>query len=436
MSVDTQLLFNRETVTNFSKKQGEPEWMLQLRLAALESVASLPLPKLEKTNIGNWNFTDVRPFVEESALETLDQLPAEIRSLLSDSEEESNLIVQKNTSTVYKQLDDELHKKGVIFTDLATAVVKHPERVQKYFMTEAIKPDEHRLAALHAALWSGGMFLYLPRGVKVDIPFQNLIWAKGSDVGLHPHVLVVAEANSQANVVINIVGSEAEDKVVSNALVEVFVGQGARIRVATLHNLGAQAVESVYRRAVVDQDGQMEWIIGNLNYGNTVSNNTTQLRGQGGRADVKAITIGSGEQRSNITSTVNHQGTHTDSAILERAVMRDQATSIINGITRIEKGATKANGHQAENVLMLSKDARGDANPILLIDENDVKAGHAASVGRIDPIQLFYLMSRGITQTEAEKLIIYGFLDPVLSAVPMESLRERLFRVVERKLSS
>ena len=163
MSVDTQLLFNRETVTNFSKKQGEPEWMLQLRLAALESVASLPLPKLEKTNIGNWNFTDVRPFVEESALETLDQLPVEIRSLLSDSEEESNLIVQKNTSTVYKQLDDELHKKGVIFTDLATAVVKHPERVQKYFMTEAIKPDEHRLAALHAALWSGGMFLYLPR---------------------------------------------------------------------------------------------------------------------------------------------------------------------------------------------------------------------------------------------------------------------------------
>ena len=130
--------------------------------------------------------------------------------------------------------------------------------------------------------------------------------------------------------------------------------------------------------------------------------------------DVRSIVVGSGEQRSNVTATVHHWGTHTESDILSRGVMRDEANSIINGITKIERGATKANGQQAENVLMLNPQARGDANPILLIDEDDVKAGHAASVGRNDEIQLFYLMSRGISREDAEKLIIYGFLAPVL----------------------
>lgn len=435
MSVDTQLFFNRDTIVNFSKKQGEPEWMLELRLKAFEQHGSLPMPKLEQTSIDNWNFSDVHPFVEESTAHGLDSLPEAVRSLLSEDEEKSNIIVQKNASVLFKELDAELKAKGVIFTDLSTALKEHPELLQKHFMTEAVKPDEHRLTALHAALWSGGAFLYIPQGVEVEAPFQTLFWAEGSEVGIHPHVLIVAEANSHVNMVVNIVGGEEENKVVSNGLVEAFVGPGAQVRVATLHNLGAQTVESIYRRAVVDRDGQIEWIIGNLNYGDTVSDNKTQLQGQGGQADIKSITVGSGNQRYNVTSTVNHQGTYTDSEILERAVMKDKASSIINGITWIEKGASKANGQQAERVLMLSKDARGDANPILLIDENDVKAGHAASVGRIDQLQLFYLMSRGITQAEAEKLIIYGFLDPVLAEVPAESLRKRLIHLVERKLA-
>ncbi|MDR6226068.1 Fe-S cluster assembly protein SufD [Desmospora profundinema] len=433
MSVNTERLFDRQVVTQLSQSQNEPTWMLKNRLQALEAASQLRLPKLEKTRIDNWNFTDVEPINPESAIASVDALPEDIRRFVSADGEDS-LLIQKNSSPVYAQLPESLTRQGVVFTDLATALSKHPELVQPYFMTDGIRPDEHKLAALHAALWSGGAFLYLPKEVEVDVPFQVLFWASGKGIGTFPHLLIVADSHSKAHIVANFVSDEETDAVV-NGMVEVFAGDGSNLTLASLHTHGVGTTDVAYRRTVTGKDAQVEWIVGDLNAGRTVSDNTTHMKGSGGNAQIKSITVGAREERANITSTVRHWGTHTESDIIARGVMKDKAQFIVNGITKIEKGAKKANGVQAEKVLMLNPEARGDANPILLIDENDVQAGHAASVGRIDPLQMFYLMSRGLSKREAERLIIFGFVGPVLDTIPFESLKERISSVIERKLT-
>lgn len=171
-----------------------------------------------------------------------------------------------------------------------------------------------------------------------------------------------------------------------------------------------------------------------MNDGNTISENITHLIGDGSSSDMKTVVVGRGEQKQNFTSEIVHWGMDTDGFILKHGVMKEASSSIFNGIGRIAKGATRSNAVQESRVLMLSEKARGDANPILLIDEDDVTAGHAASVGRVDPLQLFYLMSRGISQKEAERLVIHGFLAPVVSKLPIESVKKQLTEVIERKV--
>ncbi|MBO9604736.1 MAG: SufD family Fe-S cluster assembly protein, partial [Paenibacillaceae bacterium] len=202
----------------------------------------------------------------------------------------------------------------------------------------------------------------------------------------------------------------------------------------SVHSLGETTIDVAYRRAVVENDGKIEWVVGEMNGGNVLSDTTSLLKGQGSNSDAKVICVGTEEQKLNLSTRAVHIGKHSSSDMITRAVMRDDATAIINGITKIEKGATGANGQQTEKVLMLSPKARGDANPILLIDEDDVKAGHAASVGQVNAEQIYYLMSRGISRDEATKLIIYGFLAPVVSEIPIGALEEQLQRLVERKL--
>lgn len=434
MSVET-LLFDPKVVTELSRKQQEPEWMLQSRLEALQNAANLPLPKVEKTNINRWNFTNFKPYTEETPLENLDQLPEEVRELIFDGEK-ANVLVQKNSSVIFRQTADRLAEKGALFTDLATAAREHEELVKKYFMTEGMKKDEHKLAALHAALFSGGVFLYVPRNVEVELPLQSLFWLSGDEAGMLPHVLIIAEQGSRVDVVVNYVAERESQAAVSNSVIEVFVGQNAQVRVATINNLSKSAVDVTYRRSIVHKDGRLEWIVADLSEGRVISDNTTHLQGEGGNVNVKTVAVGTGETRANITSTIHHWARHTTSDINARSAMKDEASSILNSITKIEKGASKSDGQQSGKVLMLTPTARGDANPILLIDENDVTAGHAASVGRIDPLQMYYLMSRGIPRAEAEKLIIYGFLDAVISEIPSEVLQKSIHRVIERKFQS
>lgn len=431
MSVELQLRFDREAISEYSKANQEPTWFLEKRLTALTAAATLELPALEKTKIDKWNIERFNPFQTEVKQASANNLDEIVKAQI-DEAAVKNLLVQKNASIVFRATTEELTKQGVIFTDFATALREHGEIIQKYLL-QAVQADEHVLTALHTAVVNGGVFLYVPKNVEVNVPLQAVFQVAGDDALLCPHVLVVAEANSKVTYVDSYVSSSGQS-MVANSVVEVFVGPGASVRVASVRSLSENVHDYTFRRAVVERDGKMEWILGEMNDCNTIANNTTILKGNASTAETKTICVGTGAQRQNLTSQVQHIGTHSESNMVSKAVMTDEAVTILNGITKIEKGAEKANGVQAEKILMLSEKARGDANPVLLIDEDDVKAGHAASVGRVSEDSIYYLMSRGITRQEAERLIILGFLDPVVAEIPIEEVRTKLRQALERKL--
>jgi len=429
MTVDMNTRFDKELITRLSRSKNEPDWLLDLRLKAFDHYRDLPIPHLEKTKIDHWNIDQFTLAGEDEKEQ--EQLPAEITSIVASKSEDRNLFVQKNGSTIYKEFSKNLADSGVIFTDLNYAVQEYPDLVKKYLMN-SLSLDENKLIALHAALWKGGIFLYIPRNTNVEVPIQAVHLA--SDQGLLPHILIIAERNSSVTYVDHRFSLENKQTTVHNSVAEVYVGENARVRFATIHNFNEAVYDYTYRRATVERDGRMEWIIGEMNNGNTVSNNTSVLTGTGGFADSKSIFVGTGEQKTNFVSKIIHEGEHTDSNILSRGVLLDQSTAIFNGITEMKKGAAKSNAEQAEKILMLSENARGDANPILYIDEYDLMASHAASVGPVNPDDIYYLMSRGIHKYEAQKLIIHGFLEPVVSQIPIEGMREQLAQLIERKL--
>lgn len=428
MSTQTILPIDRNAVTELSRSKQEPEWMTALRTEGLALAESLELPKLEKTRIDRWSISSYGSYKKQSELTSLDELPEAAKGLANAD----NLIVQRNSGVVYNQLAQTLKQQGVIFTSLENALNEHGDLVKKYFM-KAVEMNENQLTALHAALWNGGIFLYVPKNVQIELPLQALFLTDDAEASFVPHILIVAESNSSVTYVENFV-SAIDKELVQNGIVEVFVQPGAKVHYASIHNMGESVTDLTYRRAIVENDGSVQWVVGEMNYGNSLSDTTSVLKGNGSDSDAKVICVGTDEQKMNLTTRAVHFGKASTSDMITRAVMRDGATAIINGITKIEKGATGCNGQQTEKVLMLSPKARGDANPILLIDEDDVKAGHAASVGQVNPDQIYYLMSRGISKEEAQRLIIYGFLAPVVSEIPISNVEEQLQRLVERKL--
>ncbi|MDG5788921.1 Fe-S cluster assembly protein SufD [Evansella sp. AB-P1] len=431
MTTETTFPVNQNDVTNFSKDRQEPQWLKDLRISSLEKVDALELPKPDKTKITNWDFT---AFEFNSTVNATTGLSDVVKGLTGGEDKIKALISQKNGVTTYEKIDPSLEQQGVIFTDIQTAVKDHSDLVEKYFMKEAISYNENRLTALHAALVNGGTFLYVPKNVEVEIPLQAVYSHEGK-FGLFNHVLIVAEENSSVTYIENYITEGEAVKTVANIVAEVYVANNASVNFGAVDNFSSETITYVNRRGQVNgKDAKLYWALGQMNDGNTISENTTYLVGEGSYADTKTVSIGRGNQIQNFTTNVIHFGKHSDGQILKHGVMKEAATSIFNGVSKIEHGATKANGEQTERVLMLSEKARGDANPVLLIDEDDVTAGHAASVGKIDPVQMFYLMSRGISRREAERLIIHGFLAPVVNELPIESVKEQLIEVIERKV--
>jgi Fe-S cluster assembly protein SufD len=433
MSTPTTSL-GRETAAAIARSKNEPTWLVTWREEAGELASQLDLPRLEKMPLQRWTLDHYGVNRPGTTVASASELPVVITSLLPQ-EDSGALIVQHNSSVIYTRLSDELKAQGVILTSLEEATRNHEELLRSHFMT-AYTRDEHKLAAVHAALWNGGVFLYVPRNVIIEEPIQALLFADDAEATFMPHILVIAESNSRVSFVEQVASSlvGATNTLLHNSAVEIFAKSGSLVRYAAVHHMDESAIDVAYRRAILDSDARIEWIAGDLHNGNTITDTKSILKGNGSTSDSKIISVGTGKQRISLTTNAVHFGRSTESDMVTRAVMKEEATAIINGITKIEKGATKSNGQQTEKVLMLSPKARGDANPILLIDEDDVKAGHAASVGQVNADQVYYLMSRGISRKEAERLIIHGFLDPVVSEIPLEGLREQLHRILERKL--
>jgi Fe-S cluster assembly protein SufD len=433
MTVETK--FNHDYVTGFSNELGEPEWLKELRLQALEKAEDLSMPRPDKTKIDKWNFTQFQTHsVKSKALASLNDLSDEVKALIDLEDENKNLYIQLDTTPAYTSLSQELKDQGVIFTDIHTAVREHSELVQKYFMTEGVKVDEHRLTALHAALMNGGVFVYVPKNVEVTAPLQAVYVHENPETTLFNHVIVVADDNSSVTYVENYISTTETEESIFNIVTEVFANNNAKVTYGAVDHLNKGVTTYVNRRGTAARDARIEWALGLMNDGNTISENTTNLMGDGSYGDTKSVVVGRGNQIQNFTTKVIHFGKNSEGYILKHGVMKDSASSVFNGIGKIEHGASKSNAEQESRVLMLSEKARGDANPILLIDEDDVTAGHAASVGRVDPLQLYYLMSRGIPKVEAERLVIHGFLAPVVRVLPIEGVKKQLVEVIERKV--
>ncbi|MDR4982432.1 Fe-S cluster assembly protein SufD [Bacillus cereus] len=429
MTIGT-LPFDQETIRQRASEVNEAAWLTEFRLQALAQATELPMPTPDKTKIEKWDFIGKGDAAKQEPVSSLTELPEAVKNLI---DENNSVLVQRTGTTAFVSLADEAKEKGVIFTDIITAATEHAELVQKYLMKDGVKVDEHRLTALHAALINGGAFVYVPKNVVLEAPLQAVFLVDGEEANVYNHVLFVADANSTVTYVENYVANE-NAKGIANIVAEVIVEQGAQVKFGAVDLLAKDVTTYVNRRGVVGRDGRIDWALGLMNDGNTISENVTNLMGDGSYADTKTVTIGRGNQTQNFTTKVVHFGKHSEGWILKHGVQKDSATSIFNGIGKIEHGASKSNAQQSSRVLMLDEKARGDANPILLIDEDDVMAGHAASVGRVDPYQLYYLMSRGIPKREAERLVIHGFLAPVVNELPIEGVKAQLVEVIERKV--
>ncbi|MFY8329464.1 Fe-S cluster assembly protein SufD [Vagococcus carniphilus] len=418
-----------DDITLFSSSQEEPQWMLDLRLNALEKAAELDLPKIERVKIHRWPLMNVGSLNEEVLGNPV--LPS------FDEMEDNPMIIQGRTTTMYEQMPVELSEQGVIFTDIFTALREHGDLVKEYFMTKAVPVEEDRLTAFHAAMMNGGVFLYVPKNVVVKDAFESLFFQNmGDNSAWVKHVLIVAEENSEITYLERLHSEgETSEKLSANVVVEVIAKRGSKVKFAAIDRLGKDISTYMNRRAYIMRDASVDWALGIMNDGDVVADFDSDLVGEGSHSEVKVVAISSGRQTQGIDTRVTNKASHSVGNILQHGVILDRGTLTFNGIGDILKGAKGADAQQESRVLMLSDKARGDANPILLIDEFEVTAGHAASAGRLDPEELYYLMSRGLPQKEAERLVTRGFLGSVITAIPVKAVREEFVEVIDRKLA-
>lgn len=427
--------FGKEYISSFSKEMGEPAWLTELRIHAFELAEDIPLPFIDKTKIDKWNFSHFEKHIVKSEdFSGFEDLPEKVKTLINVNERNQSLYIQRNNRPTLLSVSTELQENGVIFTDIFTAAREHGDLLQKYLLKDCVKVDEHRLTALHAAFMNGGVFIYVPKNVELKSPIQAVFLHDDEDANLFNHVLIVAEDNSSVTYVENYISNVESKGNVFNLVTEVMANHNAKVQYGAVDHLAQGITTYVNRRGIAGRDAKILWSLGLMNDGNTISDNTTNLLGDGAYGDAKTVVVGTGDQTQNFTTKMVQFGRNTQGYILKRGVLKESSTAVFNGIGKIEHGASKSDAQQESRLLMLSEKARGDANPILLIDEDDVTAGHAASVGRVDPTQLYYLMSRGISKKEAERLIIHGFLAPVVNELPIEGVKKQLVEVIERKV--
>lgn len=415
----------KEDFLAFGKQMAEPQWFTEKRIAAWQKAAKRSLPKFEKIKYQRWPIELLRP-LQAHASDLPVEKSAELTQTLAD-------IVQFGQTTIKIELPEELQTKGVLVCDWQTALREHRALVEKYFM-QALNDDENRLTLQHLAKLTSGLLIYIPKNVVLKEPLTAYFIqdATRKQDFVH-HVLLIADVNSEISYLENLqtYGTEATT---ANVIVEVFAESGSQVHFASVDRLGKKTTAYLNRRGHLANDAKIDWSLGMMNDGNIVGDFDSDLLGAGSHAETKVIAISTGKQLQGIDTRVTNYGRHSIGHILQHGVILERSALVFNGIGHIIHGAKGADVQQESRVLMLSTKARGDANPILLIDDNEVTAGHAASVGRVDEEQLYYLMSRGLTKDVAERLVIRGFLGPVLTALPDRKVQAKLSQMIERKL--
>ena len=412
----------KELIQEFSQLHAEPEWLASLRQKAFVKIDQLDLPIIERVKFHRWNLGDGR--ISDS--EPLTSVP-DFTSLGDNLK-----FIQMGTQTVLEQLPADLAEQGVVFTDFHTALEEIPELVEKHFMS-AVKYDEDKLAAYHTAYFNSGAVLYVPDNVEIDQPIEGIFYQDSeSDVPFNKHILIIAGKHSKVSYLERLeTYGEGAVPATANITVEVIAQAGAQIKFSAIDRLGQNVTAYISRRGKLDNDAMIDWAIGVMNEGNVVADFDSDLYGKGSHADMKVVALSSGKQVQGIDTRVTNYGCNSIGNILQHGVILEKGTLTFNGIGHIIKGAKGADAQQESRVLMLSDQARSDANPILLIDENDVTAGHAASIGQVDPEDMYYLMSRGLDKATAERLVVRGFLGSVIVEIPVKEVRDEMIENID-----
>ena len=415
----------KESILTFSQSKAEPAWLQEKRLAAFDKIDDLELPRIERVKFQRWNLGDG----------TITESPISANVPDFTSFGENPKLVQLGTQTVLESLPAKLVEQGVVFTDFHSALEKIPQVIEKHFAT-ALKFDEDKLSAYHTAYFNSGAVLYVPDNVEIDLPLEGIFLQDStSNVPLNKHVLIIAGRHAKVNYLerFETIG-DSDVKATANIAVEVLAQAGSQVKFAAIDRLGNNITTYISRRGRLDNDASIDWALGVMNEGNVIADFDSDLIGNGSHAELKVVAASSGRQIQGIDTRVTNYGNNSIGHILQHGVILERGTLTFNGIGHIIKGAKGADAQQESRVLMLSDKARSDANPILLIDENEVTAGHAASIGQVDPEDMYYLMSRGIDKETAERLVIRGFLGTVITEIPVKAVRDEMIAVLDEKL--
>jgi Fe-S cluster assembly protein SufD len=431
--------FTREALEALSASRDEPGWMLQKRYKGWYHYQEMEAPFWRRTDIGKLQWEALIPYAPTQASVTdLDALPPKLHEALAAYGQRAGLLLQRDSAPVYLDLADEVRAQGVIWTDMHTAVREHSELVQKHFMEEAIPVTTDKYTALHAAFWSGGTFLYVPKNVEVALPFISVLWQEMPQLAVFPPTLLITEAGSRVTLVSELLsmGCDACPDTYHSGVTELYVGAGAQVRFISAQDLGRQVYDLRTQTALLERDSQLEWLTVIL--GGRVSRSTqhTVLRQPGAEAVVTGLYVPDGKQHIAFDTLQDHVAGACTSDLLYQGALLGRSRSVYEGTIRAWPGAQKTNAYQSNRNLLLSKRARADSLPKLEIEANDLRCTHGATVSQVDEDQVFYLMSRGIPRADAVRLIVEGFFQPSLDRLPesLEGLRERLTAAIAMKL--
>ncbi len=436
----TEKGLSRKVVQQIAGIKEEPEWMREMRLRALEVFESKPMPGWGP-DLSAVNLDDMYYYARASdrAERDWEDVPDYIRQTfdrLGIPEAERKFLAgvgaQYDSETVYHNIRQELSKQGVIFVNMDTAVREYPELVRRYFGT-IVPPGDNKFSALNSAVWSGGSFIYVPEGVRVNVPLQAYFRINAENIGQFERTLIIAEPGSFVHYIEGCTAPIYTSNSLHAAVVEVIVKKGARVRYSTVQNWSTNVYNLVTKRSVAYEDAVIEWVDGNLGSKVTMKYPAIYLMEPGARGEVLSLSFAGRGQHQDAGAKAVHVAPYTNSVITSKSISKDGGRASYRGLVKAYRGAKGIRSSVRCDALLLDEDSRSDTYPTMEIDERDVSVSHEASVSKVSEEQLFYLRSRGIDEQEATKMIVNGFVEPVVKELPMEYAVE-LNRLIELQL--
>lgn len=431
-----------EVVRMISAEKKEPTWMLKKRLDAFQIFQSLQMPSFgpSLTRLDLDQICYYRRADEVKDAKSWEEVPQDIKTTfekLGIPEAERKILAgvgaQYESENIYHRLKDEWTEKGVIFEDMDVAVKNYPDLVKEYFMTRCVPIRDHKFAALHAAVWSGGTFLFIPKNVEVFQPLQAYFRMNASRGGQFEHTLILVEEGAKAHYIEGCSAPQYGMSSLHAGCVEVFVKKGARFRYSSVENWSKNTYNLNTKRAIVEENGIMEWVGGNLGSGVTMLYPCTLLKGDCSRADHLSIAFAGEGQYQDTGAKVIHMGKETKSTILSKSLSKDGGTANYRGLLRIFPKAVNAQASVTCDSLILDEQSISSADPVMEIHEESAEVSHEARIGSIGEDELFYAMSRGLSEKQAMALIVQGFIEPIVKELPLEYAVE-LNRLIELEM--